>query len=53
MTAVGYISETEEIVKASCSLFQYVCAAAFQLLGRSSLPPALTAKDLPGDELKY
>jgi len=48
MTAVGYISNTEEIVKASWSLFQHDGAAAFKLSERSPLPPALSAKDLPG-----
>jgi len=35
MTAVGYISDTEEIVKASWSLFQYDGAAAFKLWKQS------------------
>jgi len=48
MTAVGYISDTEEIVKASWSLFQPDGAAAFKLSERSPLPPPLSAKDLPG-----
>jgi hypothetical protein len=48
MTAVGYISDTEEIVKSSWSLFQHNGAAAFKLSERSPLPPALSAKDLPG-----
>jgi len=48
MTAVGYISVTEDIVKASWSLFQHDGAAAFKLSERSPLPPALSAKDLPG-----
>jgi len=48
MTAVGYISDTEEIVKASWSLFQHDGAAAFKLSERSPLPPALSANDLPG-----
>jgi len=48
MTTVGYISDTEEIVKASWSLFQHDGAAAFKLSERSPLPPALSAKDLPG-----
>ena len=48
MTAVGYISAMEEIVKASWSLFQHDGAAAFKLSERSPLPPALSAKDLPG-----
>jgi hypothetical protein len=48
MTGVGYISDTEEIVKASWSLFQHAGVAAFTLSESSSLPPALSAKDLPG-----
>jgi len=48
MTAVGYISDTEVIVKASLILFQDDGAAAFKLSERSPLPPALSAKDLPG-----
>jgi len=48
MTAVGYILDTEEIVKASRSLFQHYGAAAFKLSGRSPLPPALSANELPG-----
>jgi len=48
MTAVGYISDTEESIKASWSLFQHDGAAAFELSERSPLPPALSAKDLPG-----
>jgi len=47
MTAVGYILDMEEIVKASWSLFQHDGAAAFKLSERSPLPPALSAKDLP------
>jgi len=48
MTAIGYISDTEEIVKASWSLFQHDGAAAFQLSERSPLPPALSSKELSG-----
>jgi len=48
MTTVGYISDTEEIVEASWSLFQHDGAAAFELSERSPLPPALSAKNLPG-----
>jgi len=48
MTAGGYISDREEIVKASWSLFQHDGAAEFKLSERSPLPPALSAKDLPG-----
>jgi len=49
ITAVGYISDTEEIVKASWSLFQHDGAAAFKLSEKSPVPPALSAKDLPGE----
>jgi len=48
MPAVGYISDTEEIVKASWSNFQHDGAAAFKLSEKSPGPPALSAKDLPG-----
>jgi len=50
MTAVEYISEMEEIVKTSWSLFQHNGAAAFKLSERLPLPPALSAKDLPGGQ---
>jgi len=48
MAAVGYISDTEEIILASWSLFQHDGAAAFKLSERSPLPPAVSAKILPG-----
>ena len=48
MTAIGYISDTEESVKASWSLFEHHGAAAFRSSERSPLPPALTAKELVG-----
>jgi len=48
MTTVGYISDTEEIIKESWSLFQHDGAAAFRLSERSPLPPPLSAKNLPG-----
>jgi len=48
MTAMGYISDMEEIVNASWSLFQHDRAAAIKLSERSPLPPPLSAKDLPG-----
>jgi len=48
MTSVGFISGTEEIVKASWSLFHHDGAAAFKLSERFPLPPPLSAKDLPG-----
>jgi len=48
MTAVGYISDTEEIVNTSWTNFQHDGAAAFKWLERSPQPPALSAKDLLG-----
>jgi len=50
MTAVGYISDMEEIVIAFWSLFQHDGAAAFKLSERSPLPLALSAKHLPGGQ---
>jgi len=49
-TAVGYISDTEEIVKASWSLFHHNGAAAFKLSQRYPLPPPVSAKDHPGGQ---
>ena len=46
MTAVGYISDTQESVKASWSLGQHDGAAAFILSERSPLPPTLSAKEV-------
>jgi len=48
MTAVGYISDTEEILKAPWSLIQHDGAAAFKSSESSPLPPPVSAKDLPG-----
>jgi len=48
MTARGYISATEEIIKASWSLFQHDGAAALELSERSPLPPALSSKHVAG-----
>ena len=48
MTTVGYISDTEELVKSSWSLFHHDGAAAFKLSEKLPMPPALSAKDLPG-----
>jgi len=48
MIAMGYISDTKEIVQASRSLFQHHGAAAFKLSERSLLQPPLSAKDLHG-----
>jgi hypothetical protein len=53
MTAIGYISDTEEIVKASWSFFQHYGAAGFNLSERSPSPPALSAKDLPGGRTQF
>ena len=47
MTAIGYISDSEEIVKPSWSNFQHDGAAAFKLSERLPLPPALSANGLP------
>jgi hypothetical protein len=49
MTALGYISDTEEIVKASRSNFHHDGVAVFKLLEKSHVPLALSAKDLPGE----
>jgi hypothetical protein len=48
MSTVGYISDTGESVKASWSLVQHDSVAAFKLSERLPLPPALSAKDVPG-----
>jgi len=48
MTALGYIPDTEEIVKASWSNFQHDGGTAFKLLEKSTVPPALSALDVPG-----
>jgi len=48
MTAVGYISDTEQIIKASWSNFQHDGDAALKSSERSLSPPALSAKDLRG-----
>jgi hypothetical protein len=50
MTAIGYILDTEEIVKASCSNFQHHGVAAFILSEISPLPPALSPKDIAGGQ---
>jgi len=47
-TAIGYISDTKEIVKASWSNVQHHTVASFTLLDSSPLPPAVFAMDLPG-----
>jgi len=50
MTNVGYVSDPEEIVKASWSVFQHHGAAAFKLSERSHLAPPVFAKDLTGGQ---
>jgi len=50
MTAVGYISDTEEIVKALWSHCKQDGLAAFNLSERSPLPPALAAQNVPGGQ---
>jgi len=52
MTAVRFISDTEEIVKASWSLPQPDGAAAFKLSEISPFPPPVSAKDLPGRQMQ-
>lgn len=47
MTAVRYIWNAKDIVKASWSLFQHTCAASLKLSDRSHRVPALSAKNLP------
>jgi hypothetical protein len=48
MTAVRYISDTEEIVNASWPNLQHDGAAVFKLSERSPQPPAMSAEDLLG-----
>jgi len=47
MTAVEYISGTEEIIKTSWSNFEHDCADACKMSEKSPVPPALSTKDLP------
>jgi len=48
MTATGYISDTEEIIKASWWNIQHDAVAEFKLSERSRVPPALSGMDLHG-----
>jgi len=48
MRAAGYILDTEEIGTASWSLVEHDGVAALKLSERSPLPPASSARDLPG-----
>jgi len=50
MTAVGYISDNEGIVKALWSNFQHDGAAALKLSEQSTVPPALFARNLTGGQ---
>jgi hypothetical protein len=52
VTATGDVSDMEEIIKASRSLFQHDGAAAFKLSERSPLQPAFSAKDLAGGRIQ-
>jgi len=52
MTAVGYIADTEDILKSSWSNFQLDGAAACTSSERSPLAPALSAQDLNGGRTK-
>jgi hypothetical protein len=49
MTAIGYISDTEEIINVSWLNIQYDGAAAFKLSERSPVPPALSSESLSGE----
>jgi len=48
MTAIRYIWDNAEMVKASWWNFQQDGVAAFKLLVKSPLPPALSAQGIPG-----
>lgn len=50
ITAVGCISDTEENINASWSYFQHDRAAAFNMLKRSPVPPALSPNNLPSGQ---
>jgi len=50
MTATGYMSDTEDIVNGSWTLFHNARADAFTLSERSPLAPPLSVKDLPGGQ---
>jgi hypothetical protein len=50
LTAIVLILDTYAIVKASRLLFQHDGVPAFKWSERSPLPPAMSAKDLPGGQ---
>jgi hypothetical protein len=52
LAAMGYISDTEEIINASWLNFHHDGATAFKLSERTPLPPALSAMNLPGGQTK-
>jgi hypothetical protein len=52
MTAMGYISDTEETVKASWLAFKHDGVGAFEMTEKSPLPPFLSQIDLPGGKTK-
>ena len=52
MTAIRYIPDTDEIMKASLSNIHHDGAAAFKLQETLPLPPAVSANDLPGGQTK-
>jgi hypothetical protein len=51
LSAIGYISDIGDISKASCSNLEHHRAATFTLSKRSTLPPAVSATDLPGGRI--
>jgi len=53
MTAVQYISDIEEIIKASWSIFTHDGAAACSFSEESPVPPALSARTSLEAECKY
>jgi hypothetical protein len=52
MTAMGYISDTEETVKASWFAFKGDGVAALKMNEKSPLPPSISHIDLPGGKTK-
>jgi hypothetical protein len=50
MPAVRYISDTEEIIKASWWILQYDSTAEFKLSAKSPLPPPLSPNNVPGGQ---
>jgi hypothetical protein len=50
LTAGRYISDNEQIIKASLSNFQHDGVAAYKVSEQSPMRPALSAKNLPGGQ---